>query len=108
MCSVGLVFQEKKNTLRPHDASDGGAMRLRFTQWATRDQDGARTKTLTTCGQRIQEAGASLAGWSHAFAQPIDTARQASKWKAIRLSSTTVHRTVRAFGHDDSLSDRRT
>ncbi|WP_372897545.1 hypothetical protein, partial [Stieleria sp.] len=68
------------------DASDGGVMRLRITQRATRDQDGDRTKTLTTCGRRIQETGVSLTGWSHAFAEPIDTARQPSKRRAIRLS----------------------
>ena len=59
MCSVGFVFQSKKNTLGPHDASDGGVMRLRITQWATRDQDGDRIETLTTYGQWFQAAGAS-------------------------------------------------
>ncbi|QDV84021.1 hypothetical protein TBK1r_29640 [Stieleria magnilauensis] len=44
----------------PHDASHGGVMRPRIIQWATRDQDAYRTKTLTTCGQRIQEAGVSF------------------------------------------------
>ncbi len=35
-------------------------MRLRITQRATRDQDADRTKTLTTYGLWIQEAGVSL------------------------------------------------
>ena len=83
---VRLSIKEKH--LRPHDASDGKVMRLWITQWATRDQNVARNKTLTTCGQWIREAGVSLPGWSHAFTQPIDAARQPSKRKAIRFSST--------------------
>ena len=56
----------------PHDASHGGVLRLRIARRATRDQDGDRIETLTTCGQMIQEAGVSLTAWSHMQRRPAE------------------------------------
>ncbi len=75
-------------------------MRLRITRWATRDQDGDRIETLTTCGQSIQEAGVSLPARSPTQRCPIVTADRPSMLKAIRLSSTsTINRRRQSIFH---------
>ncbi|QDV87526.1 hypothetical protein TBK1r_65570 [Stieleria magnilauensis] len=95
---IRLSIKEKHRG--PHDASDGGVRRLRITRWTTRDQDDCYTKTLTTCGQRIQEAGVSLSGWSLTQRRSTVTADQPPKRRAIQLSSTVaITRSRRTINH---------
>ena len=65
-------------------------MRLRITRRGTRDQEDARTKTMTTYGQTIQEAVVSLAARSPTQLHPAFTAHRPPKRKAIWIESPST------------------
>ena len=80
LCVRSVSSLNQRKTPSDHTTRvGGGVMRLRITRWATRNQNVYRTKTLTTYGQRIQEAGVSLRGWSPTQLRPTVTTHQPSQ-----------------------------